>query len=85
MTRQGKLLTGLREYHKGSPVWTYPGGHGEKGKTIESTLRRVVLEEIGIDDLVIGEYLGSKPGVKDGECNTWVCYYVDSRLLARSI
>ena len=33
--RNGKTLLGLREYVKGSPVWTSPGGRCDAGETIE--------------------------------------------------
>ena len=36
-------------------------------ETLETTLRREVLEEVGIDDLKIIKYLGSVTGAKEGD------------------
>lgn len=69
--RDNKLLIGLRNYTpdkwKDISVWTAPGGRCDNGETLETTLRREVLEEIGIDDLKITEYLGSVLGAKEGD------------------
>src|SRR6266511_2980293 len=65
--RGNTVLMGLREYKKGQPVWTYPGGRGEPGETVQEALVREVFEEIGITDLSIASYLGEKPGVKPGD------------------
>lgn len=69
--RENKLLIGLRNYTKDVwkdiSVWTVPGGHCEKGETFEQTLKRETLEETGIDDLVITEYLGKVAGAKEGD------------------
>lgn len=67
IAKDGKVLMGLREYKKDAPVWTYPGGRGEPGETVEEALRREVAEEVGVDDLRVNEYLGEKPGVKPGD------------------
>lgn len=69
--RNGKLLIGLRNYTpdkwKKISVWTAPGGRCNDGETLESALRREVLEEVGITDLKFTTYLGSVPGAKEGD------------------
>lgn len=66
-----KLLIGLRNYTpdkwKKISVWTAPGGRCDDGETLETTLRREVAEEVGINDLKITKYLGSVPGAKEGD------------------
>jgi len=66
-----KLLIGLRNYTpdkwKDISVWTAPGGRCNSNETLESTVRREVLEEVGISELNITEYLGCVPGVKEGD------------------
>jgi ADP-ribose pyrophosphatase YjhB (NUDIX family) len=69
--KDNKVLIGLRNYTpdkwKTVSVWTVPGGRCDKGETLETTLRREVSEEVGIDDLRIIKYLGIVPGVKEGD------------------
>ena len=69
--RNNKVLIGLRNYKanewKDISVWTLPGGQSEKGETLEQTLKREVFEEIGVNDLVVTEYLGVVPGVRERE------------------
>lgn len=65
--QSGAVLMGLREYVKGSPVWTYPGGRGDGDETVEDLLRREVEEEVGINDLQFIAFLGQKAGVKPGD------------------
>ena len=69
--REGKMLIGLRHYTpdkwKNISVWTAPAGRCEDGETIEVALRREVYEEVGINDLRLINYLGSVPGVKEGD------------------
>lgn len=69
--KNDKLLIGLRNYTpdkwKSISVWTAPGGRCNNGETLEITLKREVLEEVGIDDLKIIKYLGSVPGAKEGD------------------
>ena len=69
--RDNKLLIGLRNYTpdkwKDISVWTAPGGRCNGSETLETTLKREVLEEVGINDLKITEYLGSVPGAKEGD------------------
>ncbi|PCI20145.1 hypothetical protein COB64_02440 [Candidatus Wolfebacteria bacterium] len=71
INRDGKILLGLRNYTadkwKDISVWTCPGGRCDPGETIEETLRREVLEETGINDLNIIEFLGEVPGAKEGD------------------
>lgn len=69
--KENELLIGLRNYTpdkwKNISVWTVPGGRCDDGETMEITLRREVLEEVGINDLKITKYLGSVPGAKKGD------------------
>jgi len=69
--KNNKLLIGLRNYTpdkwKNISVWTVPGGRCDGNETLETTLRREVLEEIGISDIKITKYLGSISGAKDGD------------------
>lgn len=69
--KNNKLLMGLRNYTpdkwKKISVWTAPGGRCDKDETLEKTLRREVLEEVGINDLIITKYLGSVSGAKEGD------------------
>lgn len=69
--RDNKFLIGLRNYKrkewKNISVWTVPGGRCKDNETLAETLRREVLEEIGITDLVITDYLGKVAGAKDGD------------------
>lgn len=69
--RSGKILIGLRNYTpdkwKHVSVWTVPGGRCGGTETLEVALRREVSEEVGINDLVITDYLGTIPGAKDGD------------------
>jgi len=69
--KNDKLLIGLRTYTpdkwKAISVWTAPGGRCNNGETLETTLKREVSEEVGIDDLIITKYLGSVPGAKEGD------------------
>lgn len=60
--RDGKVLMGLREYSKGAPLWTFPGGRCDIGEDPEIALHREVREEIGVTDLVIIRLLGEKDG-----------------------
>jgi 8-oxo-dGTP diphosphatase len=60
IVRDGKVLLGLREYVKGAPVWTCPGGKHEPGETDHQALARECAEETGIDDLAIGEFVAEK-------------------------
>ncbi len=69
--KNDKLLIGLRNYTadkwKSISVWTAPGGRCDNGETLETTLRREVSEEVGINDLKITKYLGSVSGAKEGD------------------
>ena len=71
ITRDGKVLMGLRHYTpdkwKTISVWTIPGGRCDDGEKLEKTLRREISEETGIENLEIEEYLGTVPGAKEGD------------------
>ncbi len=62
--KDNEILMGLREYIKNKPVWTYPGGRGKLNETIIDTLKREILEEIGISDIEPIKVIGQKDGVK---------------------
>jgi GT2 family glycosyltransferase/ADP-ribose pyrophosphatase YjhB (NUDIX family) len=64
---ENKILMGLREYRKGSPVWTYPGGRSDVGEVAIDTLKREVKEEIGISNLTAMRVVGQKTGVKTSD------------------
>lgn len=69
--KKNKLLIGLRNYTidkwKDISVWTIPGGRCDQDETLETTLKREVLEEVGLNDLIIVKYLGTIPGSKKGD------------------
>ena len=69
--KNNKLLIGLRNYTpdkwKDISVWTAPGGRCDIGETLETTLKREVFEEVGINNLKITKYLGNVPGAKTGD------------------
>ncbi len=69
--REGKVLTGLRNYTKDKwkdvSVWTIPGGRCDEGETVEETLRREILEEVGVSEVEIVEYIGEAKGAKEGD------------------
>ncbi len=71
IVRKDELLLGLRDYtfeHKeNKSVWTAPGGRGEPGEDVETTLRRETKEETGIDDLEIKDYIGKVSGAGEGD------------------
>jgi 8-oxo-dGTP pyrophosphatase MutT (NUDIX family) len=71
MVRNGKVLTGQRNYTKDTwkniSVWTIPGGRCDAGETLEQTLRREAAEEVGITDFKIEDFIGEVPGAKDGD------------------
>ncbi len=62
-----QILMGLREYRKGSPVWTYPGGRGQINETMVETLSRELSEEIGVSKANFVRVIGQKNGVKKGD------------------
>lgn len=69
--KDGKVLTGLRNYTKDKwkeiSVWTFPGGRSGAGETIEETLRREVAEEIGVTQFDILDFIGEASGAKEGD------------------
>ncbi len=72
LTKGGKVLYGLRHYTKAAlgekrTVWTTPGGRCEEREPIEENLRREILEETGINLVVITKFLGIRQGAKIGD------------------
>lgn len=71
MMRDGKILTGYRNYTKDKwkviSVWTTPGGRCDNGEMIEVALRREVEEEVGITDFEITDFIGEVAGMKEGD------------------
>lgn len=69
--RDNKILIGLRNYTpdkwKTISVWTLPGGRCDIGETIGATLFRETLEEVGISELKITNFLGEVSGAKEGD------------------
>jgi 8-oxo-dGTP pyrophosphatase MutT (NUDIX family) len=65
--KDNQILMGKRNYSSEFSVWILPGGRCEKEETVEMTLRREVQEEIGITDLIIKDFIGQIPGLKDGD------------------
>lgn len=69
--KENKLLIGLRNYTKDKwkdiSLWTVPGGRCDAGETLEATLRREVLEEVGISNFNIINYLGKYSGAKEND------------------
>ena len=69
--RDGKILIGLRNYktqqYKDGDFWTVPGGRCDEGENVETTLRREVMEEVGIENFEIKKELGIVPGAKEGD------------------
>ena len=51
LIRNGTLLLAHRAAHKKlyPSCWSFPGGHVERGETVERALKRELLEELGIE------------------------------------
>ncbi len=76
--RNDELLIGLRNYTadvwKDISIWTIPGGRCSPQETLEKTIQREVMEEVGIGNLQILSYLGKVPGTKDNDVvHIFVC------------
>ncbi|HCC05287.1 TPA: hypothetical protein DEP58_03200 [Patescibacteria group bacterium] len=71
MERDGKILTGLRNYTKDKwkdiSVWTIPGGRCDPGETVQQTLMREIYEEVGITEFTVKDFIGEVAGAKDGD------------------
>lgn len=66
LLRDGSVLMARRSPTKRdyAGMWSFPGGHVEKGETFEAALRRELMEEIGVSptshSLVTKLYAGSR-------------------------
>ena len=51
LVANGEVLMALRANHRRHYPWTwsFPGGHVEKGETLEAALQRELMEEIGVE------------------------------------
>jgi 8-oxo-dGTP diphosphatase len=62
ISRNGKVLLGLRHYYDAS-LWVAPGGRCDMGESPEAAVIREVQEEIGVTDARVLRKLGEYPGV----------------------
>lgn len=74
--RDGKILLGLRHYTpkewKTTSVWTTPGGRSHEGESLEEGMRRETMEETGITDITIRQFLGTVPAAGSQVDTLWV-------------
>lgn len=66
ISRNGKVLLGLRNYTEGS-FWIAPGGRCDDDESPETTVLREIQEEIGVSDASIIRLLGEKEGSYEDE------------------
>ena len=66
LINKGRILLGLRHYAAQS-VWTCPGGRCETNESIESALKREIVEETGIQELTFIAYIGEVVGANKGD------------------